>query len=395
MNNTTFRSHFKDGAYLEISGDTDDVYVVEFIDRDTNTIEYTESITSGHWLRTEKRYFINWLILVRDVTGNIVYQDELDINEKNVVINIDNAALGDAIAWIPYCDVFRQKHNCELTVHTILHEVFAPLYPSITWEPKFTGEVDSIDCYAYYMIAIGIDNEIFGNGIRKLNHYFLNNIPIKFIPNLTFHDRRFHKEHPYKTPLQKVMTNYFNLEYKELRPQLPIVNPLRPMEKKYVCISEHASSEGMKMWNNKVGWRTLISEIKRNGYEVVSISREKSNLDNIIKRNGDHSLNDRVWYLQHCEFFVGLGSGLSWLAWAAGAKVVMIAGHSEEWVEFSENCIRIINKDVCHGCYNNEEHMDKLCCYHNTYCPTGKNFVCTRAISPKMVIEKIKENNLL
>jgi len=36
-----------------------------------------------------------------------------------------------------------------------------------------------------------------------------------------------------------------------------------------------------------------------------------------------------------------------------------------------------------------------LCCYHNTYCPTGKNFVCTRAISPKMVIEKIKENNLL
>jgi hypothetical protein len=86
---------------------------------------------------------------------------------------------------------------------------------------------------------------------------------------------------------------------------------------------------------------------------------------------------------------------LSWLAWAAGAKVVMIAGHSEEWVEFSENCIRIINKDVCYGCYNNEEHMDKLCCYHNTYCPTGKNFVCTRAISPKMVIEKIKENNLL
>jgi autotransporter strand-loop-strand O-heptosyltransferase len=191
------------------------------------------------------------------------------------------------------------------------------------------------------------------------------------------------------------MSNLLGLEFEEIRPQLPIVNNERPVERKYICISEFASSEGMKEWNNKIGWKTLVQELQSMGYEVISISKEKSKLQNITKRNGDFPLSDRIWYLQHCEFFIGLGSGLSWLAWASGVKVVLIAGHSEKWVEFSENCIRIINEDVCHGCYNNKEHMDKLCCYHSSFCPENKNFICTRAISPKMVIEKIKENNLL
>ena len=207
--------------------------------------------------------------------------------------------------------------------------------------------------------------------------------------------KQIHKEHPLEIPLQKTMSNLLGLEFEEIRPQLPIVNNERPVKRKYICISEFASSEGMKEWNNKIGWKTLTQELQSMGYEVISISKEKSNLQNITKRNGDLPLLDRIWYLQHCEFFIGLGSGLSWLAWAAGVKVVLIAGHSEKWVEFTENCIRIINEDVCHGCYNSKEHMDKLCCYHSSFCPENKNFICTRAISPRMVMDKIKENNLI
>lgn len=59
----------------------------------------------------------------------------------------------------------------------------------------------------------------------------------------------------------------------------------------------------MKEWNNQIGWKTLIQELKNLGYEIVSISKEKSNLKNIIKRNGDYPLSDRIWYLKHCEFF--------------------------------------------------------------------------------------------
>ncbi|MEJ0003708.1 MAG: hypothetical protein WDN30_09295 [Pararobbsia sp.] len=35
---------------------------------------------------------------------------------------------------------------------------------------------------------------------------------------------------------------------------------------------------------------------------------------------------ERARWLKHAAFFVGLSSGLSWLAWAAGTPVVLISG---------------------------------------------------------------------
>jgi autotransporter strand-loop-strand O-heptosyltransferase len=395
MSNIDFIVDFRDGAYLEITGKTNELFVVDFYDLDTGILEFTQTARVGSWLRTEKKHYVNWHIIVKDLTGSIVFEEKFNPTGKDIVIDINNRALGDTIGWIPYCDVFRKKHNCNLTVYTNFYKIFEDMYPEIKWLPLEDKKPKDYDCYGYYLLYIGIDNKTHKEGIKKLNHYYTNKIPIKFIPGLTFHDKQFHKEHPLEIPLQKTMSNLLGLEFEEIRPQLPIVNNERPVERKYICISEFASSEGMKEWNNKIGWKTLVQELQSMGYEVISISKEKSKLQNITKRNGDFPLSDRIWYLQHCEFFIGLGSGLSWLAWASGVKVVLIAGHSEKWVEFSENCIRIINEDVCHGCYNNKEHMDKLCCYHSSFCPENKNFICTRAISPKMVIEKIKENNLL
>jgi autotransporter strand-loop-strand O-heptosyltransferase len=185
------------------------------------------------------------------------------------------------------------------------------------------------------------------------------------------------------------------LEFKEIRPSFKGISDERPIKEKYICISEFASSDGMKEWNNQVGWKNLISSLKSLGYKIISISKEKTKLNDIIKRNGDYPLSDRMWYLKHCEFFIGLGSGLSWLSWACGKKTVMIGGFSKEWCEFQQDNIRVINHDVCTGCWNSPEHADKLCCYHATLCPENKNFECSRKISPKMVLDKIKENGLI
>jgi autotransporter strand-loop-strand O-heptosyltransferase len=38
--------------------------------------------------------------------------------------------------------------------------------------------------------------------------------------------------------------------------------------------------------------------------------------------------------LRHASFFIGLGSGLSWLAWASGIPVVLISGFSLPNSEF-------------------------------------------------------------
>ena len=198
-----------------------------------------------------------------------------------------------------------------------------------------------------------------------------------------------------RIPLQKIASNVLGIDFKEIRPNINVNNESRPIEKKYICISEFASANGLKVWNNKIGWQTLVDNLVNMGYEVVSISKEKSNLKNITKRNGNYDLYDRCWYLKHSEFYIGMPSGLSWLAWAVGKKVVMIGGFSEDWFEFNENNIRVKNYNSCTGCFNSIEHSDKLCCYHESFCPENKNFECSRKISPKMVLEKILENNLI
>ncbi len=48
---------------------------------------------------------------------------------------------------------------------------------------------------------------------------------------------------------------------------------------------------------------------------------------------------------------MGLSSGLSWLAWAAGIPVVMISGFTHPTNEFATP-YRVINYHACNGCWN-------------------------------------------
>ena len=390
---TTFRTSYIDGASLDIIGDDGFTYDVLFYDNTNNELIHREQLRCGNWTKTSRKYFTNWkiIILKNDVE---VFSEELILKNKVVKIKIDSNALGDNIGWVPYCEEFRKKHNCELIVETTLHEFFKPYYNEITWN-ALSDSNSNDEVYAFYSISIGINSLVHKEQMKKLNQNFEKNINIKYSPNLTFFDNNYHPEHPSLIPLQKIGSNFLGLEWKEIRPNFNVASDERPIEKKYICISEFASSYGMKEWNNQIGWKTLIQELKNLGYEIVSISKEKSNLKNIIKRNGDYPLSDRIWYLKHCEFFIGLSSGLSWLSWSVNKKTVMIAGFTEDWYEFQENTIRVKNYNACTGCFNSEEHADKLCCYHGSFCPENKNFECSRKISPKMVIEKLKENNLI
>ena len=43
---------------------------------------------------------------------------------------------------------------------------------------------------------------------------------------------------------------------------------------------------------------------------------------------------DRITDIFNCDFFIGLGSGLSWLAWALDRKVILISSFSAPYSEF-------------------------------------------------------------
>jgi hypothetical protein len=53
----------------------------------------------------------------------------LDLEGKKVFIAIDSRSLGDNLAWIPYVEEFRNKHNCTVVCSTFWNKILD--YPEI------------------------------------------------------------------------------------------------------------------------------------------------------------------------------------------------------------------------------------------------------------------------
>ena len=176
----------------------------------------------------------------------------------------------------------------------------------------------------------------------------------------------------------------------EIRPLINKKINQRPTNKKYVCIATE-STAGAKYWHYPGGWQRLVDLLKMVGYEVVLIQKEPNSLSGVIDRSGDIPIENRVSDLLQCEFFIGLSSGLSWLSWALGVPTVVISGFTDPFLEFSDRCLRIINRDVCNGCFTKTEYkFDRGDWW---WCPvhkgTDRYFECTRTIKPEDVFISI------
>ncbi len=144
----------------------------------------------------------------------------------------------------------------------------------------------------------------------------------------------------------------------EVRPKFEslLKNTNSKLDKKYVCISEFASNE-VKFWKEVGGWQKVVNYLKGLNFEVVVISKEKTKLENVIDFSGEFSLQDRMIDLYHCEFFIGVSSGLSWLAWSLGKKVLMISDGTHKGHEFKENCIRLCANNIDKVDFSNYENI--------------------------------------
>jgi autotransporter strand-loop-strand O-heptosyltransferase len=254
------------------------------------------------------QWFDNWLITVSDANGNLIAQDVFDPTRKVIFIKIDAYALGDNIAWIPYVEDFRVKHNCTIICSTFFNYLFKDLYPNILFaEPNTNIE----NVYAQYYIGAQNDDNLKYSKVISDEH-----------------------------PLQATAYNNLGLEPREIRPQLENLLLRKKYDKKYVCISEYASNE-IKHWKAIDGWQKVVDFIVEKGYDVVAISKEQTSLKNVINLTGDANILNTAQTLLDAEFFIGVSSGLSWLSWSVGTHVVMISDVTPINHEFQSNITRI------------------------------------------------------
>jgi autotransporter strand-loop-strand O-heptosyltransferase len=106
----------------------------------------------------------------------------------------------------------------------------------------------------------------------------------------------------------------------------------------------------------------------------------------------DTSMDTLISYLNHCELFIGISSGISWLSWSLNKRTVIISGFSKPITEpLDDNIIRIINESVCNGCFNTH----RLDAGDWNWCPinkgTDKQFECSKEITSVDVINNIEK----
>jgi len=340
----SINQHFVDGAFLEIKGESDSDFKVKFYD-EQGKCHYENNIKSNSWVRLNRQYFTKWTAKIWQ-DGHLIYKNTLNLANKTVFIVLDSKSLGDTIAWTGYALEFQKKHDCKVVLSTYWNHILD--YPELELvEPGTT-----VNCYALYRIGWKWD--------ENKEPVLCNTIP-----------------------LQQAATNILGLEFKEIKPKLKNIYEILGNRPAYVAIATNSTME-CKFWTRE-GWQEVINYMHGLGYDVYNVSKEDNPFDNCTKiTNTD--IRNTMDVIAGAKLFIGLSSGLSWLAYALNQKIVMISNFTESDHEFE--CYRITKPDVCHGCWNDPNiKLDP----HWLFCPRNKDFECQRTIPASMVIDAIKK----
>lgn len=346
-----FSVSFINGVSTNIAGLSNREYNVIYSTPENRCV-YGLKQKPGMWSQPSVKYYQDWTVTI-SLDGVEKYKESLDLKGKKVLMQMGSRALGDTIAWVPYFEEFSKKHGCKIVASTWWNKIFD--YPDI----EFIEIGANIpDLYAAYEIGC-FDNQ----------------------PNRNKTDWRL-------LTLQQVATDILGLEYKPMRPRLKVLKSEKQnKDQKFFCFSEYSTMKP-KLWNYPNGWQRVIDEFTKRGYIAVSISKEPTNMRNVIPAN-DMPIEQTISVLSSADFYIGLGHGPSWLAWALGIPVVMISGFSEPFSEF-ENPYRIVPpKDgFCTGCFSNTKYDFNR---DWEWCPSGKHYECTKAITPGAVIDMVNK----
>jgi autotransporter strand-loop-strand O-heptosyltransferase len=274
-NDYIITQHYVCQPFFEMKGQSDNEFDIKMFDGDN--VIYQNSISINSWVKLNREYYTDWRTEVWE-NGELIYNNKINLEGKRVYISFGSKSLGDTLAWFPYVEEFRKKHNCKLIVSTFMNFLFVNQYPEITFvDPGVIVQ----DIHAQYRLGW------FYNEDGSVNY------------NMTPSDYK-------KQPLQKTATDILGLEYNEIR---PILNQPNLPKKKKVGIGFHSTAQA-KYWNNPDGWQKVVDYLISLGYECMIYSKEGDGYMNnnypkdvTIYKGGN--LQEVINDLSECEFFIG------------------------------------------------------------------------------------------
>jgi len=348
---------FNAGVRIEVpAGD----WHVKVTDDDSGQVFFDDDV-SEQVLISMEQYFIRWHIEIAQA-GTMVFSHTYDATGQTVCFVLEGNVLGDIIMLLPYIRAFVRIWKCRgvLLDKPAFREIVANYYPELTMTKEFPE-----DAYAAYHIGA-----------------------FQTPPFLLPDDSR-------SLPVSYIGRELLGL-HKAADEVIYQPTKTRAIQEPYVCIAVQASG-ARKCWLYPQGWEQVVDYLKQLGYRVICIDRERAtNSDGLHiempagaeDMSGAYTLMDRVNMLAYADFFIGLSSGLSWLAHAAGCPVVLIGGISLPYSEF-DTPYRVQNRQVCHGCYNDlrVDWREDKCPYHKG---TAREYECSKKITPQMVIGTIE-----
>lgn len=378
------RFDFTFGARVLLPSRTDGgLWRVRLRDLDTGNVLF-ESENRGALVTSTKRWFVRFCVEVWSLdqgaagAARPVLTHDYDASGREVLVHLPVGTLGDILAWFPYAARFAQAHpGCRVTC--ALSPLIIPLLQDAYPELRLVTHEQVVDerlaerAYAAYHLGLFFDDlacdwqptDFRHVGLHRTAAYILGVAP-----------------EPEEAP----------------RLATPDADT-RPIAEPYACIAVQSSS-GCKYWNNPQGWAAVVAWLKAQGHRVVCLDQKPVHGAGLMwthiphgaeDQTGDRPLAERARWLKHADLFVGLSSGLSWLAWAAGCPTVLISGFTHPTNEFTTP-YRVNNWHACNSCWNDPklrfDHKDFLWCPRHQNTP--RHFECTRLITPEHVIQTIQ-----
>jgi autotransporter strand-loop-strand O-heptosyltransferase len=358
------RYDFNDGCRVVLP---EGQWLVRLRDLDTGNILYETHIGAGH-INSSKRYYLRCRIEVWSggLTAEPVFWHDYSAEGQDVLVQFPVGTLGDTLGWLPYAVKFQEQHGCRLSCSMagLLIPLFQKAYPHIRFLTH--DAVVAEQYYATYRVGLFFDDEA-----------------------------HIHQPCDFRlVGLHRTAGYILGVDPTEVAPRIAIEDDRRPLAESYVCIAVQSSSHS-KHWNNPTGWHEVIHFLRESGYRVICIDQKPVHGTGLVwnhiphgveDQTGDRPLLERARWIKHAEFFIGLSSGLSWLAWSVGTPVVLISGMTHPTNEF-HTPYRVINYHACNSCWNDVrarfDHKDFLWCPRHANTP--QQFECTRLITAQAV----------